>query len=243
MDATHHFGDGTTPFTFFKDKGGKRNHMRVAVESQCPFFVQLVFEDGLSIPAGELRLKGVPLLDMLANGDQVAYLNEKGEEVLSQRAFEGAVDFRFRIMHVSRHHLHRSFRLRFVDKDGAVLHQTVPIEVRSKLKIHQTYPPNSSMPPQGLSKPPTKRRRDTPTRPRSKKRVKKEHLSNEWEKSEADYVSRDSFNRLLANVVAITQHMHDLTSAFDQVSERLDMLSAFQCNDSLLDPEALHNFF
>ena len=241
MDATHYFGDGTTPFTFFKDKGGKRNHMRIGVESQCPFFVRLVFEDGLSIPAEELKLKGVPLLEMLANGDQVVYLNEAGGEVLSQRAFEGAVDFRFRIMHVSRHHLHRSFRLRFVDKEGAVLHQTVPIEVRSKLKNHQIYPPNSSMPSQGLSKPPTKRRRNTLTRPPKKKRVKKEHSLSE--KSDEDYVSRDLFNRLLNHVVTISQHVHDLTSAFEQVSERLDTLSAFQNNDLLLDPEALRHLF
>ena len=242
MNVTDYFGDGATPFTFFKDKGGKRNHMRITAESQSPFFVRLVFEDGLSIPAEELKLKGVPLLDMLVNGDQVAYLNETGEEVLSQRPFKGAIDIRFRIMHVSRHHLHRSFRLRFVDKHGAVLHQTVSIEVRSKLKNHQIYPPNSSTSSQSSSKPPTKRNRNTLSRP-PKKRLKKEHLPSQPRKSDEDYVSRDLFDRFLTHVVTLSQHVRNLTSVVEQVSERLDTLSAFQHNDSLLDPEALLHLF
>jgi len=241
MNATNHFGDGATPFTFFKDKGGKRNHMRIAVDSQFPFFVKLVFEDGLSIPVEELELKGVPLLDVLANGEQVAYL-VGGKEVLSQRPFNGTVDFRFRIMHVSRHHLHRRFRLRFVKKDGTVLYQTVSIEVRSKLKNHQIYPSNSSMSPSSSLNPSTKRRRNTLTRP-PKKRVKKEHVSNEVKGSDEEYVCRDLFDRLLVHVANLCQQMRNLTSVVEQVTERLDTLSAIQQNDSLVDLEALRHLF
>ena len=59
------FGDGSGGvFTFFKDKGGKMNHMHLRMNVKSKVYARLVYEDGSDIPEMFLNLEDVPLLQM-----------------------------------------------------------------------------------------------------------------------------------------------------------------------------------
>ncbi|MBD53115.1 MAG: hypothetical protein CL450_07460 [Acidimicrobiaceae bacterium] len=236
MELTQHFGDGQSTYHFFKDKGGKHNHMKLSVKTKKKFSMRLVFEGGLEIPREELLLKGVALLQMVVNGVAEQYVNESGEEVLSKRVFGGDTEIAFRIMHVSRRHLDRNFQLQFIGVKGDVLQQTVLICVRSKLKTYQTYPENSSGPSGAPSG--TKRKRAA-TRERevhkrgttqSQKKAKKSPVD-----IDCDFVHVDMFNQLLGHCVRMSRQLDYTATMLANLSDRLDTLHTLH-RVELLDP-------
>ena len=252
MELTQHFGDEQSIYQFFKDKGGKRNHMRLSVKTKEKFCIQLVFENGLEISHEQLTLRGVPLLEIVVNDKTELYINKSGEEVLSQKTFTGDTEVAFRIMHVSRHHLTRNFRLQFTGVDGKVLQQTAPICVRSKLKNHQTYPKNSSG-PQGLKRKRTVRqkvKRSNTTQPT--KKGKTQHALDA-DNGDDDFVHVDVFNQLLEHCLQLSRRVEYLSrrvecinrsaahqaelaaSEIGVLSDRLDMAALH--NSELLPPE------
>ena len=229
MELVQRFGDGKSVFQFFKDKGGKLNHLPLSVKTQDTFCIKLVFENGSEIPREELVSKGraradVALLEIIVNGEETPYLNGDGEEVLSKQVFRGDRDILFRIMHVSRRHLDRKFRLQFVGSKGEVLQQTVPILVRSKLKNFQTYPENSSG-PSG----PQKRRNTIAQRPQKKRKVVDKFN---------EFVPVDMFDNLLKNFIQMNRQLTTVSKTVAGLAQRLDMLDALRSND-LIDPEML----
>ena len=251
MELTQHFGDGQSTYHFFKDKGGRRNHMRLSVKTKKKFFIRLVFEDGLEIPQCEFLLKGVALLEIIVDGGIVEpYNNESGEEVLSQKMFAGDTEVAFRIMHVSRCHLDRNFRLQFTGVGGEVLQQTTLIYVRSKLKKHQTYPENSSG-SQG-----SKRKRI----PVCKQVVRKQKRSNTTttigqlqkkvktiQEESTNFVHIDMFNQLMGHCVRMRQQLNYMSTNIANLSDCLETLGTLQGIEllegiELLDPDIVHGF-
>ena len=137
------FGDGSgSAFIFYKDKGGKGNHMRLRITVQENFYPHLVYEDKSDIPDMFWNLKNssggdVPLLCL-------DYQDKDGQwqpmTVRHRYSLRGTVNLRFKLCHVSRRHHSRNFILHFCrSRDDKVLFATPVVEVRSKLKSASFY--------------------------------------------------------------------------------------------------------
>lgn len=125
------------PHVFFKDKGGKRNHMAFRITVDEDVYAKLVYEDGSTIPGMFWTLKGVDLLDL--NYQDV---DGKWQDMRTNTRYglRGVVNIRFKLRHVSRRHHNRNFILQFCKQaDDTLLHALPAIEVRSKLKSASFY--------------------------------------------------------------------------------------------------------
>ena len=98
------------PHVFYKDKGGKHNHMLFRITFREDFYVKLLYEDGSTIPDMFQTLKGVALLDL-------NYQDTDGEwqdmRTNTRYKLRGVVNIRFKLHHVSRRHHNRNFVLQF----------------------------------------------------------------------------------------------------------------------------------
>ena len=214
MRVTQHFRDGSVPHLFFKDKGGKQNHMEVTVHHDDPFHIRLVFSNGRDIPKEARVLKGVPLLEIVIDGKPVAFIDKQGNDVLSKKTFHGTVHIRFRIMHVSRRHLQRNFKLVFVNKRGETIGSTVPIEVRSKLKTYQTCENGT-----------VKRKKDATVPPRAAKKARV--VENDHD------VSSDMFNKLVNHCLVMSRQIQEQHEIIMRLSERLDAVDVVHTAEML----------
>ena len=134
------FGDGSGGvFTFFKDKGGKMNHMHLRMNVKSKVYARLVYEDGSDIPEMFLNLEDVPLLQMEIRRKKASE-NSEWQPLGVCEAFCGKVEIRFKLKHVSRRHHNRKFIMMFHNnRTQKKMFETPVIEVRSKLKLPKSY--------------------------------------------------------------------------------------------------------
>ncbi len=209
----YEFGDGKSAFTFFKDKGGKENHMVARVKIEGKFKIALVYEDGSAITNKARVHKGRKLLELFANNVPAT----------TDTTYEFAEEFevKFRLMHVSRIHNYQSFKLQFV-QDDKVLLETIPIEVRSKLKTNKLPPENSN------GAPGCRKRRASTITVFPNKRAKPNN-----------FVLRREFNSLIKKYTELVANFNVLAHTVNNLREEVHVAAALHDTGKLLDPELL----
>jgi len=180
----------------------------------------LVYEDESAIAIKAHVHKGKKLLELFANNVPAT----------TDTTYEFAEEFevKFRLMHVSRIHGYQSFKLQFVQDDSddgyKVLLETVPIEVRSKLKPNNLPPENSN----------------GDCRKRRRKRRASTIIVFPNKKAKANkFVLRREFNSLIKKYTELVTNFNVLAHTINNLRNELHVAAALRDTGELLDTELL----
>ena len=211
-------GEGGGPFVFFKDNGGMNNFMTLTARLTGPFGVRVVYDNGSLVPPEFQTLDKKKLLELVVNDEESLpsrTFHEDSEDSKDGNSNGKEFEIKFRLMHVSRRHFKRHFKLQLFYEDR-VLVETIPIEVRSKLKAGKEY---ISRPEPTVGRPQKRAKRGRP------RRVQKDGdavVYRDFKKILMAYAVLENKCKHMAAVVAALVEQVEVAGALHDVTELLD---------------------